>query len=110
MPEEKPRNALIIRPSSAVERIGSGPRGILTRMVSDALAVARSQDKALTVARFRIGDFKFRDPDYRQILLWAKALKLKPETVVRRLKGSACEHPHTGKTFAFTVEGPSAPA
>jgi hypothetical protein len=35
-------------------------------MVSDALAVARSQDTALSVGRFRIGKDEFLDPDYRQ--------------------------------------------
>ena len=102
MPEEKNRNALIPRPPSALER--GGPRGILTRMVSDALAVARSQEKALTVARFRIGNDEFCDPDYRQILLWAKALELEPEDVVQRLRSRAWESAEEEEEYAFEVE------
>ena len=103
MPEEKNRNALIPRPPSALER--GGPRGILTRMVSDALAVARSQEKALTVGRFRIGNDEFCDPDYRQILLWAKALELEPEDVVQRLRSRAWESAEEEEEeYAFEVE------
>lgn len=86
MTEEKNRNALIPRSSSALEKIGPGPKGILTRMVSDALAVARSKEKALTVARFRIGNYEFCEPDYRQIMLWGKALELDPQDVVQLLE------------------------
>lgn len=88
---EEERNAMIPRPSAAIEKIGAGPRGILSRMVSDALALARSQEKALTAARFRIGNYELRDPDYRQILLWAKALELEPAVIIERLESSFCE-------------------
>jgi hypothetical protein len=54
-------------------------------MVSDALALARSQAEAT----FQIGGYEFRSPDYRQILLWAEALKIAPTTVVQRLEGAS---------------------
>ena len=38
--------------------------------------------------RRHIGDFEFRDPDYRQILLWADALGFEPEEVVSILASS----------------------
>jgi hypothetical protein len=39
----------------------------------------------LAGARFRIGDSEWREPDYRQILLWAKALVLEPVEVIQEL-------------------------
>jgi hypothetical protein len=79
------RNALIRLPSFAVEKAEAGPRRILTGMVSDALAVAQSQERALEAARYRIGDYEFRDPDYRQILIWAKELHIEAAELVHRL-------------------------
>ena len=76
MPEDNSRKSLIPRPSDELEKVRPGPRDILTRMVSDALVLAKSQETALVDARFKLGGYEFRDPDYRQILLWAKALKL----------------------------------
>ncbi len=75
-------NALIRLPSFAVEKAEAGPRRILTGMVSDALAVAKSLERALATARFRIGDHEFCDPDYRQILIWAASLGVTPEYFV----------------------------
>ena len=56
-------------------------------MVSDALALARSQVEAT----FRIGGYDFRSPDYRQILLWAEALKIAPTMVVQRLESTSLD-------------------
>jgi hypothetical protein len=70
-------------------------------MVSDALALARSQVEAT----FRIGGYDFRSPDYRQILLWAEALKIAPTAIVQRLAGAslklAAGH---GEPISFKVE------
>lgn len=85
---EVDRNALIPLPSGALAKVRPGPERILSGMVSDALDLARSQDRSLTLARFQIGIYEFRDADYRQILLWAEALKLEPVVVVQRLEGS----------------------
>jgi hypothetical protein len=105
MVEEK-RNAMIPRPSGAIEKIGPGPRDILTRMVSDALVLARSQEKSLTAARFRIGNYELRGADYRQILLWAKALELEPAGIIQRLESSSCED-RDRATLKFRVENGS---
>lgn len=82
---EEGRNALIRLPSGAIAKAGSGPERILSGMVSDALDAARSHERSLTVARFRIGNHEFRDADYRQLLVWAEALKLEPAVVVQRV-------------------------
>ena len=42
----------------------------------------------MTAMSHSIGDFEFCDPDYRQILLWAGALKLDPVVVIERLESS----------------------
>ena len=86
MPAEKPRTALITRGPSAVEKLGTGSRTILSQMVWDALVLAKPKGSALAVSRFRIGDYEFCDPDYRQILQWAKALRVEPEEIVRRME------------------------
>ena len=80
------RNALIPLRSGGLANIGTGPKSILSGMVSDALALARAREKSLAVARFRIGEYEFRAPDYRQILIWTKALGIEPEDFISRLK------------------------
>lgn len=101
---EEQRNALVRRSPGAVEKIGTGASNLLSGMVSDALAVARSQTQ-LGEARFRIGNYEFRDPDYRQILLWAEALKLDPIIVVQRLECACLElDEDQGGTISFRVE------
>jgi len=83
--DEKQSHSLILRPSSALEKLGAGPKAIMDGMVSDALALVQSHDLALAAKLFRIGDYEFCDPDYRQILILAKALRLKPNEVLERL-------------------------
>lgn len=46
---DKERNALIPLPSGGLENIGSGPKSILSGMVSDALALARVRGKPADV-------------------------------------------------------------
>jgi hypothetical protein len=88
MAEEK-IDALIPRSHNALEKTNDGVSGILSTMVSDALALARKN--SLTAARFRIGNHVLREPDYRQILLWAKSLDLDAEEVIRRLEDCTLE-------------------
>jgi hypothetical protein len=94
---DKENTALIPLPAGALQNLGTGPQNILSVMVSDALALARQreQEKSLVAARYRLGNFEFRDPDYRQILIWAKALELEPEEFVDQLEHS----------FEFAAEG-----
>lgn len=98
MADKEPR-ALIPLPSGGLANIGSGPKSILSGMVSDVLALARAREKSLAVAHFRIGEYEFRDPDYRQILIWAKALELEPEVFIGRLEKS-----HFNQAIAFEVK------
>ena len=81
--------ALVPRPSGELQRVGSGPGRLLSRVVSDALGFARSA--ALQGARFRLGDFEFREPDYRQIEIWAECLGVSADEVLRCLMASSVE-------------------
>jgi hypothetical protein len=80
---EKNGKALVPRPPSGVEKAVPGVKRILSGMVSDTLALAEQRAPAPT--KFRIGDYEWCEPDYRQILIWAEATGLKPEAVVARL-------------------------
>ena len=69
--------------------------------------VARSGETGLAAARFRIGNYEFCEPDYSQILIWAKALKIDPEALVQKLENYQypypSKYPSKRKTI-FTVE------
>ena len=105
MANEK-ENALRLTPSGALEKVGHGPKQILSGMVSDALVLARTQTEPALVLH-RIGDYEFRDPDYRQILTWAESLGLGPEEVIGRLAESKASEPdtlfrvHAGRILSF---------
>jgi HJR/Mrr/RecB family endonuclease len=47
-----------------------------------ALGLSLSHANSLPSVRFRVGDYEFRQADYRQILLWAKALESTPTKIV----------------------------
>src|SRR5206468_7862361 len=50
------------------------------------LIVTGVQTCALPISgRFRVGEYEWCEPDYRQILLWAKALELNADEVMKRL-------------------------
>jgi hypothetical protein len=97
------QNALVVQGQRSLAEVGAGPRSILSSVVSDALAVARSREKALAAARFRIGNYGFREPDYSQLLIWAKALEIEPEALVQQLEKTSFEYPSETKNI-FTVE------
>ncbi len=71
--DEKKENALVPRPPGAVEKAVPGAKRILSGMVSDTLALASREQRALAPTKFRIGDYEWCEPDYRQILIWAEA-------------------------------------
>jgi hypothetical protein len=81
---EKNDFELVRRPSSAVEKTAPGAKRILSGMVADALALRK--DASTLAKNFRIGDYEWCEPDYRQIIFWAKSLNLNPSEMVRRLQ------------------------
>ena len=92
---EDAHKALVARPSAAVGKISAGAEGALSRIVSDALVLARARASSLASARFRVGDYEFREADYRQILLWAKALENTPEKIIQTLKETTVDVEYT---------------
>ena len=61
------------------------------------------QENASTAARFPIGNYELRDPDYRQISIWAKALDLEPAGIIQRLESSFCARGNRSRII-FGVE------
>ncbi len=86
---EEENKALVVRPSTAVTRVSAGAGSVLSRIVSDALVLARPRATSLASARFRVGGYEFREADYQQILLWAKALEKTPETIIKTLENTS---------------------
>ena len=84
MTEQDNSHSLIPRPDVSLANTAAGPKRILSAMVGDALALGREEAVAQS-ARFRIGDYIWCEPDYRQILLWAETLKMEPLTVIEHL-------------------------
>jgi len=82
---EEDNVALVRRPPSALEKAQPGAKRILSDIVADALALADKKPTAPAAAKFRIGQYEWCEPDYRQILVWAKACSLRPEEVIERL-------------------------
>lgn len=76
--------SLVPKPSHELTAPRIGQNRILGEMVEQTLALGREEAVAQT-ARFRIGEYAWCEPDYRQILLWAEALKVEPITVIEKL-------------------------
>lgn len=76
--------SLIPRPSHELTAPLIGRNRILGEMVEETLALGREEAVTQT-ARFRIGEYAWCEPDYRQILLWAEALRIEPIAVIEKL-------------------------
>lgn len=84
--------ALIHHPGTAItpgQSKGTSP--VIARITQDVLTRARSAQRELSQARFRIGEYELREPDYRQILDWAENVGMEPEDVLAVLVGSVWE-------------------
>lgn len=78
---------LILHPGSGLALVKPQGGRIVAEMVSGALALSRTAENAseALVPRFRIDEHEFCEPDYRQILIWTKALGIEPQTMIERL-------------------------
>jgi Leucine-rich repeat (LRR) protein len=81
MPDES--LPLVPLAGSQLARHGSGGGRILDDMVSSTLTT--SQKEGALISRCRIGDIDFCEPDYWQMLLWAKNMRMTPEAVLLSL-------------------------
>ncbi len=75
---DKEDTFLVPRPAGELPRIPPGATAIIDGMVNDAKALIRSRD----AIRHRVGYYEFRESDYQQILIWAKATDLPPEELL----------------------------
>src|ERR1700730_9273368 len=87
MPDNGPK-AQIVRPTPGLQQDGSGAAKVLSRIVSDALTIARRRDTADTSARIRIGKYEFREQDYQQVVIWAQETGKPPEELVSLLEAA----------------------
>ena len=76
--------SMISRPSRELTTALTGGNRILSVMVEETLALGRKEVIEHN-ACFKIGAYEWCEPDYRQILLWAEALKMEPLTVIEKL-------------------------
>ncbi len=88
---EETKNFLIHRSGTNLANVDKGNNPVLNRMTQDVLA--RAQERGLNQARFRIGHYLLREPDYRQILFWSEALGMAPDAVLAVLAKTRSE-PH----------------
>lgn len=51
----------------------------------ESRTVLAGQRQSVEIAKFKIGDYEWCEPDWRQIIIWAKELSLEPVTVIERL-------------------------
>ncbi len=87
---ENEDRSLISLPDGSLANTTAGAKRIMSAMVEQTLAVARQEQAGIQSARRKIGEYEWREPDYRQILIWAKTLAVEPEEVIRRLLASDC--------------------
>ena len=66
------------RPSDELARIPPGANAIIDGMGNDTTDIIHVCD----AIRYKIGDYEFRETDYQQILIWAKATDLPPEELL----------------------------
>jgi Leucine-rich repeat (LRR) protein len=84
MPDEK--LPIILHTGSSLVQTGTKGGRILSEMVNGTLTLSRVLNADRTFAkRFTINGQELCEPDYQQILLWASALTLEPETMLNRL-------------------------
>lgn len=102
--EGDPNFSLVRRTPGGVEQIRPGVKRVVEGMVGDALELARKNSVALAGRRIRIGDLELCEPDYRQILRWAKALDFSPEQVISRLQSEDPEVPWSQMSWASDLK------
>ena len=78
---DKKNTSLVPRPAGELARIPPGATEIIDSMVNDATEIIRTD-----AIRHRIGDYEFRESDYRQILIWAKAVGMTPDELVMEMQ------------------------
>ncbi len=82
---EPDKFALMPRRAGALEKAEPGAKRIVSGMVADTLALVPKAIFAAHSVSFRIGQYEWCEPDYRQILMWAEKTGKRPEAIIQRL-------------------------
>ncbi len=82
---EADKFALVPRPPGGLEKAEAGAKRVLAGMVADTLALAPQAKAGAPSVGFRLGAYAWREPDYRQILMWAEQTGKRPEAIIQRL-------------------------
>lgn len=77
---------IIVGPTFGLQQPDSGAEKVLSRIVSDALAIARERDVPDVFARIRLGKYDLCQSDYRQIVAWAQETGKSPEELISLLE------------------------
>ncbi len=78
MNDDENNSSLVPPPDASLATARPESGRLLSEMNAELLATARGP-------LFKIGEYEWCEPDYRQILIWAETLELEPEEVIRRL-------------------------
>jgi hypothetical protein len=87
--QDSTSNALVPHPGTDLTKTGRRTNAVIARMTRDVLA--RAESHGISTARYRLGQYVLREPDYLQILDWAEALRKAPEWVLTQLEESRLE-------------------
>jgi hypothetical protein len=74
-------------------------------MVGETLALTRQEQAAIQSPMRKIGGYEWREPDYRQILLWAEALQMDPATVIDKLVAGEESSAYTSEEVMTHFDG-----
>jgi Leucine-rich repeat (LRR) protein len=101
MTDEENSRWLVTRPSGELCVLPATTNRLVSEMVEVSLAITRQ------AALFKIGEYEWREPDFRQLLMWAEALKMEPATVINKLvaRNDARQAPsrfHDGRMLSLT--------
>jgi hypothetical protein len=98
MPDQNDRS-LVRRPSGQVTKLSPGGQQIVSGMIDDTLELARGRQELSTEKRYKIGEQELCEPDYLQVLEWAKQVKMEPQECLhvlrfgpRRLRNNTIEY------------------
>ena len=98
MNSDDPTRSIIPVPDASLTLARPEGGRVLSELLSDTLALARGEPLR------KIGEYEWCEPDYRQILLWAEALGLEPEEVIRRMLDERTAKPMDAEVRAYFTE------
>ena len=65
--------------SYEIKKLSPAGKQIITGMINESLDIARSKTEVLIEKRYKIGEHELCEPDYLQILEWARVADMDPE-------------------------------